>query len=235
MRISSGLLCPFTIALSLASPAVASAAETDSGFLQDYSQLKPVAGTHVRNYAAPNAYTEFKNYTAIMIDQPEFVIAADSKYRGIKPDDAKAIADAMRKAFTDAISKNMKVVDKPGPGVLYLRMAASNVHLKKKKRGLLSYTPAGFVVTEASQATQELEQKIVLQDMMLEMEVMDSQSQAVLAAAVDNIGADVKKSPSESWGEEKTVLDYWASRFSCRLANTAKPETEWQDCVGKIP
>ena len=74
----------------------------DSGVLSDYSQLKPIAGTEIRLYTAPGAYTEVKKYTAVMIDQPEIVIADDSKYKGIKPDDAKLVADTMRKALTDA-------------------------------------------------------------------------------------------------------------------------------------
>ena len=133
----------------------------DSGFLSDYSQLKPVKGTDIQMYTAPNAYTDLKNYTAVMIDQPELVIAEDSKYKGIKPDDAKAVADTMRKALSDAVTRNgrVKVVDKPGPGVLYARMAASNVHLKKKSRGVLGYTPAGFVIGSAVSAGEEMEQK----------------------------------------------------------------------------
>ena len=59
------------------------------------------------------------------------------------------MADALRQQLTDAVSKNITVVDKAGPGVLYVRIAASNVHLKKKSRGLLGYTPAVFVVITA--------------------------------------------------------------------------------------
>ena len=160
------------------------AAESDSGFLDVYDKLEPISGSDIRIYTAPGAYENFKNYTAVMIDQPEFIIAKDSKYRGIKPDDAKAVADTMRKAMSDEVGKSMKVVDKAGPGVLYIRMAASNIHLRKKKRGLLGYTPAGFIVTSASAATQQMQQKILLQNMTLEMEVLDSQTQSVLAAMV---------------------------------------------------
>lgn len=209
--------------------------KADSGFLQDYSKLQPVKGTNIRLYSAQNAFTELKNYKAVMIDQPEFVIAADSKYRGVKPDELKAIADAMRKSMSDAVSKNLPVVDRPGPGVLYVRLAASNVHLKKKKRGILSYTPAGFVVTEATQAAQEMQQKIILQEMVLEMEILDSESQDVLLALVDDIGKDVKQTPAETWTEEQKVLDYWSERFSCRLSNATKPQDQWQDCVGNLP
>jgi hypothetical protein len=209
--------------------------DVDSGFLTDYSQLKPVAGTGIRMYTAPDFNTDLKNYTAVMIDQPEFVIADDSKYKGFKPDDVKAVADALRKALTDVVSKNLTVVDKPGPGVLYVRIAASNVHLKKKSRGLLGYTPAGFVVTTAVAAGQAMEQKVILQDMKLEMELQDSQSQVVLAAVVDKIEASKKAKAGESWANEHTVRKYWASRFNCRLENSRKPESEWRDCEAKLP
>jgi hypothetical protein len=209
----------------------------DSGFLSDYSQLKPVKGTDIKMYTAPNAYTDLKNYTAVMIDQPELVIADDSKYKGIKPDDAKAVADAMRKALSDAVTKNgrVKVVDKPGPGVLYARMAASNVHLKKKSRGVLGYTPAGFVVGSAVSAGQEMEQKIILQDMTLELELTDSKTGTVMAAVVDKIEAGKKAKASESWMKERTVMAYWATRFNCHLENSSMPEAEWQDCEAELP
>ena len=209
----------------------------DSGFLSDYSQLKAIPGTDIRTYMAPNAYTELKKYHAVMIDQPELVIANDSKYKGIKPDDAKAVADALRKRMTDAVSqnKNIAVVEKAGPGVLYVRIAASNVHLKKKGRGILGYTPAGFVVGTAVSAGQEMEQKVILQDMTLELELMDSQTQVVLASVVDKITAGKKSKPSESWMNEHTVMAYWATRFNCRLENSGKPKSEWQDCEAKLP
>ena len=212
-------------------------AADNSGFLTDYSKLKPIDGSSAMLYSAPNAYTDFKNYKAVMIDQPEFVIANDSKYKGVKPDDAKAVADALRAQLSDTVTKGGRlfVVDKPGPGVLYVRMAATNIHLKKKKRGLLGYTPAGFVVGGAVSAGQEMQKKIVLQDMNLEIEVQDSQTQKVLAAMVDKIHPGEKAKAGESWSKEHTVMDYWATRFHCRLENSQKPESEWQDCEKELP
>lgn len=209
----------------------------DSGFLTDYSTLKPIAGSDARLYTAPNAHTNFKNYKAVMIDQPEFVIASDSKYRGVKPDEAKAVADALRAQMNDTVTKNGRlfVVDKPGPGVLYVRIAASNIHLAKKKRGLLGYTPAGFVIGSAVSAGEEMEQKIILQDMNLEIEIQDSQSQEVLVAMVDKVDPSKKAKASQSWSKEHTVMDYWANRFVCRLENSQKPENEWADCEKLLP
>ena len=209
----------------------------DSGFLTDYNQLKPVDGTGLRMYLAPNAHTDIKNYKSVMIDQPEFVIAADSDYKGFKADDVKAMADDLRRRLTDAVNKNgrLTVVDKAGPGVLYIRLGASNIHLKKKGRNILGYTPAGFVVTTAVSAAQSAEQKIILQDMILEIEIMDSQSQSVLLALVDKIVPGKKSKATESWLKEHNVMDYWATRFNCRVENSHKPQSEWQDCAATLP
>ena len=37
-------------------------AADNSGFLTDYSNLKPIDGSDAMLYSAPNAYTDFKNY-----------------------------------------------------------------------------------------------------------------------------------------------------------------------------
>ena len=47
--------------------------------------------------------------------QHVLVSADDSKYKGFKPDEAKTVADALRKALADAVGKNLTIVDKPGP------------------------------------------------------------------------------------------------------------------------
>jgi hypothetical protein len=208
--------------------------DSESGFLDDYSILEPIAGTDARVYNAPGAFENFKNYKAVMIDQPEFIIAADSKYRGVKPDEAKAVADFMRQKMSEAVSKTLPVVDRAGPGVLYVGIAASNIHLAKKKRGILGYTPAGFVVGSAVSAGEGMQQKIVLQNMVLEIKVLDSQTQELLAAAVDKIDPGSKK-PGESWADEDTVMEYWSKRFHCRLDNAGKPKDQWQNCEAKLP
>jgi len=65
--------------------------------------------------------TIYRTLTAALLLSASTVTAADdSKYKGVKPDDAKAVADALRVQLSDAVTKNGRlfVVDKPGPGVL---------------------------------------------------------------------------------------------------------------------
>jgi hypothetical protein len=60
----------------------------------------------------------------------------------------------------------------------------------------------------ATQAGQDMEQKIDLQDMNLEIKVMDSQTQEVLLAMIEKIEPGVKK-PGESWASQQEMMDYW--------------------------
>ncbi len=55
-------------------------------------------------YKPPGIYERLANYDKIMIDQPEIWIDPDSKYRGVKPDNVKAIADLMRENLTAKVT-----------------------------------------------------------------------------------------------------------------------------------
>ena len=80
-----------------------------------------------------------------------------------------------------------------------------------------------------------MEQKVILQDMTLELELLNSQTETMMAAVVDKIEAGKKAKASESWMKEHTVMVYWATRFNCHLENSSKPEAEWQDCEAELP
>ena len=71
-----------------------------SDFLSDYSQLKQSSDEYMDyTYLAEGAPGKMADYSAVMIDQPEIFVAADSKYKGMKPDDMKQLADAFRSCY----------------------------------------------------------------------------------------------------------------------------------------
>ena len=77
----------------------------DSGFLSDYSGLEaqPELGVeNVKIYLHPDAYKRLEGYQAVMIDQPELIVAADSKVKSMKPDEMVQVAEAMRTALARA-------------------------------------------------------------------------------------------------------------------------------------
>ena len=121
-----------------------------SGFLGDYSKLKQVEDPWLEYlYTTDNLHDEINAAQAIIIDQPEIFIAADSKYKGMSPDEMKILADTFRSVMQDAFVEKYQLAASPGANTLQMRSAITNVHLKKKGRSILGYTPVGLVVGTA--------------------------------------------------------------------------------------
>jgi hypothetical protein len=205
-----------------------------SGFLSDYSKLKQSSDKYMDyTYIAEGAPDRMANYTAVMIDQPEIFVAANSKYKGMKPDDMKQLADAFRGALAGSLSTTYMIVDQAGPNVLYVHFAISNVQLKKKKKGLLSYTPIGFVAGAAKSAmTSDFTKKIDLKGLTVEMEVLDSNSHDQLAALLETRSG--KKDEPASWAELEALIAVYSHRVSCRLDNARRAVEDRVDCVSDM-
>jgi hypothetical protein len=112
---------------------------------------RPTMSGLIMSTQAPTFSRKSANTTAFIIEQLEILIAPDSKYDGIKPDDIKTMADSMRAIFSEELVKKYQIAASLGPNPLVTRMAFTSVHLKKTSRGLLGYTPVGFVVGGAQQ------------------------------------------------------------------------------------
>jgi hypothetical protein len=185
-----------------------------SGFLDDYPKFEPDKdrkGAMIYR----KAEADLKPYTKILIDPIEIWVAPDSKYKGIKPDEMKSLADALRQALVDALEPEYPVVSKPGPGVLGVRLAITNVHLTKKKRGLLGYTPVGLVVTTGMAMAG---MNINLHSATIEAEVLDAQSNERLGALIDRQpDVEAKAKAKISWEGIESTLKFYATRFRARL------------------
>ncbi len=202
-----------------------------SDFLTDYSQLQRSSDQYMgHSYLVEGAEDRIADYTAVIIDQPEIFIAPNSKYKDIKPDDMKALADAFRTSMSQSLAQDFMIVEQAGPNVLYVRFAITNLQLKKKKKGLLSFTPVGLVVGAAKSAlTSDITKKIDLKGLTMEMEVLDSNSEQQLAAAVE-VRSGSKEEPA-SWAELEAMIGVYAQRMRCTLDNARIPEESRVDCV----
>jgi hypothetical protein len=212
----------------------------EGGFLSvDLDQLTVVVeeeGGIDLIYKPAGVWLRLAAYNKIMIDQPEIWVAPDSKYRGAKPDNVKAVADLIRERLTERlISRGYEVVDEPGPNVLYLRLALTDLYLQKEKRGILGYTPQGALVKLGADQFRDMLSKIDAIEMALQGELLDSQSEEVLFAAVIKRGARKDKATGQKLqrmdiGEFTMIVREYGARLACRLDNAKKPESQWIDC-----
>ena len=204
-----------------------------SGFMTDYTQLEKVTdGSADYRYVAPGVEDRVAKYDAVMIDQPEIFIAVDSPYRGVKPKHLDALAEALRAGIAGALSEDLYVVDKPGERVLYVSLAATNLKLTKKKRGLLGYTPVGLVAgTVRGAATSDIAKKANLQDVVIEMELFDSVSGERLVAIIDSRGSG-KENPT-SWDELEALMGRYGKIMQCRFNNAKLPVERRVNCLAQ--
>ena len=202
--ISRSFLAGAVLALGLQQAVAA-----DSGFIDNMPQLTPDpdrAGAMVWQKPDLNRAA----YTRVMFEPITIFISPDSEYKGLKADELKAMSDGFQEAITKTLEPDFPVVNQAGPGVLYLRVALTNVKVAKKKRGLLGYTPIGFVVTTASGPT------ILLKDASLEIEALDSASSERLFVLVDPAPKTVG-AKELTWDEVNKVFAYYAERFKARM------------------
>jgi len=204
-----------------------------SGFMSDYSQLEKVTdGSADYRYIAPGAEDRLAQYDAVMIDQPEIFIANDSPYRGVKPKHLDALADALRAKIAAAMSNDYYIVDRPGENVLYVSVAATNLKLKKKKKSLLGYTPAGMVSGAViGAATSNIAKKASLQDVVIEFEAFDSVTNERLVAIIDSRG-NAKEDPT-SWEELEMVFAAYGELMRCRFNNARLPDEQRVNCLAQ--
>jgi hypothetical protein len=202
-----------------------------SDFLSDYTQLKQSSDAYMDyTYLAEDAPGKMAKYSAVMIDQPEIFVAANSKYKGMKPDDMKQLADAFRASMAQSLSTTYMIVDQPGPNVLYIRFAISNVQLKKHKKGLLGYTPIGLVAGAAKSAlTSDFTKKSDLKGLTMEVEILDSNSAEQFAALLETRSG--KKDEPASGEELEALITVYSQRVGCRLDNARVAEENRTDCL----
>ena len=195
-------------------------------------------------YYPDDVLSRLPKYNSVMVDEPIIFLAEDSDYKGFKASDLAAVADMFRQGFMEGLSKqpvsfgNFKVVDEPGPSVLYLRLALKDVYISKHKRGLLAYTPVGAVVKGVHDIASDAIDKTTLVELKIEAEMQDTESGDVLFAAILDRGhrkAHHQKEDAAGWEVPGNVANKLGRRLACRLDNARLAADKQQDCVKMIP
>ena len=209
----------------------------DSGFLsvayEDMRIVERPAGFDLV-YIAPGAFEKLADYDGIIIDQPEIWVDRRSGYPGVQPDYLKAVADMVRESLIGRLVTGANdIVEIPGPNVLFMRIAITDLYLRKKKGAVIVYQPIGLVSDEDMLRT--LLKKVDIIELALQMEMVDSVTEEPLGAIVirrgelkrGRKGADGRLDFAEFWA----IVNEYADRVRCRFDNAKLPKDEWLDCT----
>ena len=192
-----------TAAFFLAGIAGCQTTAQNSGFLSDYSQLRPskvVKGA--MDYRNPRR--SLGNYNKFIIEPYRVYFAANAEGIGIDPAELKNLVDYFRNESVKALSKRYRVVNRPGPGVARLRIAITSI---TKTKPVMNNLPQGKLLG------------VGLGGASMEAEILDSRTGERLGAIVESKqGEQFSFSDAVSrYGHAKQVMRYWIERFVKRL------------------
>lgn len=189
-----------------------------SGFLGNYSGLQPSPDeTGAWSYKKPGM--NLKPYTKVMIDPLVIWPSQNSLYQGINTGAMWQLAQAFHKRMVKHLQDGYPIVQQPGPGVLRLRAALTDVTLIRP--GIEAPGPLFPMVGEVMLQTSEKISgfKAMSGQAAIEAEILDSQTHERLAAYIEKrkSGEVLMTKDSQTLSPIITVFDYWARKFRQRL------------------
>ncbi|OHB33036.1 MAG: hypothetical protein A2X84_06750 [Desulfuromonadaceae bacterium GWC2_58_13] len=190
-----------------------------TGFLSDYSQLREGGEDRAALvYIKPGV--NFKPYNKLMFERVVVMVSNNAEYRAIDPAIYKELTDYYQNALFEAVKDGYEIVDRPGPGVLRVRAAITDVKPSKPVANTLSsITPPGIAASLAVKLATD--DNLGTGEAASEFEVLDAMTGERLAAAVDRRQGG-KMVFRGKWSDTKEAFDLWAQRFRQRLDEARK-------------
>jgi len=195
-----------------------------SGFLGDYSQLKPRQGYEVHDvYINPNA--AWKSYDSVQIESVTLWVSDET--RSLKNEERQMLTDLLYKAHNDKLAENFKIVDRPGPNVIRVRAALTQAKgARVALRTVSSIVPMMFVMSTAVGLSADVAKNVGTAT--LEAELLDSVTAERLAAAVDQRAGTKSilagKRTFQKWGDVQAACEFWAEGLAQTLARLGVKE-----------
>ena len=189
-----------------------------SGFLGDYSQLRPgKEGEALLVYVRPGV--DWKKYDNVWLEP--VTVWGDVKtgfLQSVPKDEAQVLADYLDASLRNSLSKDYKLVDRAGPGTLRLRVAITEAEGSTVPLDLASTVVpqmrALSTVKRIATGTDAFVGKAGV-----EGEIEDSITDQRLVAAVDRqVGQKRLQGVTNTWDDVQGAFDYWSERVRARLA-----------------
>jgi hypothetical protein len=89
--------------------------------LPSASKLQPVKD-HQDHFRYTNPASDFRNYTALIVDPVTIYTGSDSQFGSVPQDARRAIADYMHRQFTEVLAKNLQITDSVAPHTARLHL-----------------------------------------------------------------------------------------------------------------
>jgi Protein of unknown function (DUF3313) len=192
-----------------------------SGFLGDYSKLvpDPKNGDLLVYEKDPNV---LKKYNKFIFDPITIYLLPEARDRGIDPDDLERLAKYFHDAVTDELKKSgrYEIVTTPGPDVLELNVAITNVEPNGGKKNAAVKGGAAAVSAATVPGVGLAVPRLSVGKVNIEGEMLDSTSGERQVAFVTGKGGRrwfSGLSGFKKWADIEAAFRTWAKNFRERL------------------
>lgn len=201
------------------------------GFLTDYSKL-PTSPDDSGAYRYRDPEVDFSKYNRLLVDRLKIWFKEDSDYKGIDPDELKVLTDYFYQAIEKAVGDAYPMVKEPGPDVLRLRIAATDLIPNKPEASVVTLVVPFLWLGDAGTgvAKGDAGSTLFTGQATIEMEVLDSVSSQQLGAYIETetgkkydwthgVSTGVKNylNAYSKWEYTKQSMDDWAKFLRTRL------------------
>ena len=188
-----------------------------SGFLKDYSMLHPAKDDTEASlvYFNPDK-AKFKSYTKVWLEPVQVWRGGKSDAKDLDKEDADHVSQYLWSRLDEELRKDYTMTQGPGPGVARVRIGVTEAGKGiPVLDNLTAAYPAAMVLSKGKKYIGGTESFVGKAS--IEVEVMDSQSGELLAAAVDRRGGGKYAWKAlHRWEDFEAASDYWAKKFRWR-------------------
>ncbi len=180
--------------------------ENTSGYLPNYSLLKPVPnspeGTQIYTYTAPDVSRA--DYNGLIV-KPVTVYQTATK-QGITQQQIAAAKASLNKGIQDLASKNITIVQQPGPGVAVLNVAITGATADQEGFKPWNIIPVSAAIKLATMAT-DTDSKIPV--LVIELKFTDSVTGKLLSEDVTVISGESFRNSAHTPEEFQQLVQKW--------------------------
>jgi hypothetical protein len=192
-----------------AAGATASGGARGSGFLGDYSQLKPAPDREgVMLYM--DRSRDLRAYNKVMFDPVQVYATPGPDAAQLAPDVQQRLGSDILNSLRASLEPKYQVVTTPGPDVFRIRTAITGIQAVKPDMRARDFMPIIAVYNLAASKQ--------VAEMQAEIEVLDAQGKRVAAATVTRKGDEKLPQGSKvTWSQLSAIGKYWGNNLRMRL------------------
>lgn len=153
---------------------------------------------------------DFSKYKKIMMDEVVFYFDREADYKGIQPSEINTLNESFNKAFIAELAESYPFTDKPGPDVMRVRVAITDIEPSSPVSGTMTtIIPVGLAVSLMKKGVTG--EYAGIGSASMEAEFLDSITNERIGAAMDKAPGgklDVKKLSAA-----EAAFKFWAKRL----------------------